>query len=230
MIVLLLAAGVALLLLLIAGVRAFVTADPAELAQTLKLLLVGMVGAGGLLALAAAVLAERYVLAPVALALLGIAIYLYRRLATAARRAPPVPEGASEALALRLDRGTGTITGVVHRQPFAGRRLDELSPAELVALWQRCRAEDKEAARLLATYLDSKTPGWRKQRNGAAGAADDRPMSRTEAYALLGLAPGADAAAVRDAYRRLLLEAGTAEGAPEIAARLGRAKDLLLGG
>ena len=55
-------------------------------------------------------------------------------------------------------------------------------------------------------------------------------MSREEAYAVLGLKPGAGEAEIRAAYRRLMATAHPDKGGSDwIAARLNQARDVLLG-
>jgi hypothetical protein len=55
-------------------------------------------------------------------------------------------------------------------------------------------------------------------------------MSRAEAYSVLGLAPGADAEAIRAAHRRLMRAAHPdAGGSDWLATRINQARDVLLG-
>jgi hypothetical protein len=65
---------------------------------------------------------------------------------------------------------------------------------------------------------------------GRSGAARTGPMSREEAYAVLGLQPGATIPDIREAHRRLMRGAHPdAGGSDWLAARINQARDILLG-
>src|SRR3954447_119472 len=92
-------------------------------------------------------------------------------------------------------------------------RLQALRPPELLALLRECRAEDEEAARLLEAYLDRVRSNWHDEMagdeaRGGQGRESPSPsspdVSVEEAYAILGLAPGAEPAAIREAHHRLM--------------------------
>ena len=110
------------------------------------------------------------------------------------RRGQRVSEVETEYLRMRLDHDTGAMSGTVRRGPYAGRRLEELTEAELIELWRECRVEDEPSARLIETYLDRLRPDWREAAGaGPAAAGGGRArsadaMTREEAYAILGLA------------------------------------------
>ena len=75
---------------------------------------------------------------------------------------------------------------------------------------------------------------WQAARGRQAGAAAPRPasgpMTRNEAYQVLGLKPGASEADIRDAHRRLMRGAHPdAGGSDWLAVRINQARDILLG-
>jgi DnaJ homolog subfamily C member 19 len=78
---------------------------------------------------------------------------------------------------------------------------------------------------------------WRASRGGrVGGGAGPRarpttgPMSRQEAYEVLGLQPGASTVEIREAHRRLMRGAHPDVGGSDwLAARVNQARDILLG-
>ena len=132
-------------------------------------------------------------------------------------------------LRMRLDHQTGAMTGQVRRGSFAGRQLEDLDQNELITLWRQCVAEDEQGARLLETYLDRLRPDWRQAANSGS-ARPGEPMTREQAYAILDLKPGADAAQIKEAHRRLMMKLHPDHGGSTfLAAQINRAKDILLG-
>ncbi|SDE26704.1 J domain-containing protein [Belnapia rosea] len=222
-----LAIGTGALLLGLWLLRAFATAPPAAIRQALFWLL-GLLGAGLFVLL---LVSGRGGQAFWALLVFGP--MLWRRLrgwAAARRFGRPGEADASTietaTLAMRLDHAAGTLTGRVLRGAEAGRDLAELDLPRLLALLDDCRATDPESLPLLETWLDRAHPGWRE----AAPPAPDGPMTRAEALAILGLAEGADAAAIRAAHRRLMRTAHPDQGGSDwLATRINQARDLLLG-
>jgi len=113
---------------------------------------------------------------------------------------------------------------------FAGRTLDQLTDTELLELHAEC-ASDPDSLKVLEAYLDRRLGGdWRNaRRSPPAGSRTD--MSRGEALAVLGLADGATADEIRAAHRRLIQRMHPdVGGSADLAARINRAKDVLLGG
>lgn len=230
--------GVVLLGLLLLTARVIVNTDAAQLGRRL-----GWVAAGVGVTSAAAVLvlllaSDRF--GP-ALALAGGLVPLiwrgrerWRRRFGAATGSGggPRSEVSTAMLRMRLDHQTGAMTGQVKSGPFAGRQLEDLDQSELIALWRQCVAEDEQGARLLETYLDRLRPDWRQAAsNGVGGGATPgEAMTREQAYAILDLKPGADAAQIKEAHHRLMMKLHPDHGGSTfLAAQINRAKDMLLG-
>ncbi len=230
-------AGLLLLLLIIFGGRLFATADPRRLAGALRRL-------GGIVALAiAAFLTARGVLAlAIPLAVFGFALVSGRNLGFGGsfgtgRKSPgQKSEIRTEWLVMELDHDTGRMEGRCLKGKFAGRALPGLSEAELLLLLDELRAQSGQDAVLLEAYLDRRLPGWRDK--GAAGGTREEKrgaragrMSAEEAFAVLGLEPGAKAEQIRDAHRRLMKKLHPDQGGSNyLAARINEAKEVLLGG
>jgi len=211
----------------------FVNADPARLAQRLKWIGIG-VGAAALLALV--ILTEgRAVFFVAPLIPLVPALRRLRNMFAGAHGPASGSASTVETAFVRmsLDHDTGQMTGTILRGRFAGLRLEELGRSDLLALLRESRAEDDESARLVEAYLDRIHADWRDDVAGArtgppppGGGAD---MTAEEAYAVLGLAPGADAEAIRAAHRRLMKQLHPDHGGTDyLATKINRARDVLL--
>src|SRR5919204_571549 len=190
----------------------FVNADPARLARGLKV-------TGIVIAIAAvATLAVSGRLAALLMPVAMMMPLLIRVRHLLDRYRPPdagqTSTVATAFLRMTLDHDTGRMEGTILRGRFAGMRLEELGPADLLALLRECRAEDEEGARLLEAYLDRIRPDWRDELAGAGAGADtgggrratSGDMTVEEAYAILGLSLGADDEAIKEAHRRLMVK------------------------
>ncbi len=139
----------------------------------------------------------------------------------------------SAALEMELDHDTGGLEGLVLAGRFEGRVLGEMDQNELLAL-RLDLAPDPESLQLLETYLDGRFPAWRQDADAdvgdrQAGAPASGPMTEKEAYQILGLEPGAGAADIRKAHRRLMQRLHPDLGGSSfLAARINEAKDFLL--
>lgn len=144
-------------------------------------------------------------------------------------------------LEMTLDHANGDLEGLVLEGEAQGQRLSALALDQLLRLLARYRGEDGQSAALLEAYLD-RTQGadWRQPDEGGEGRGGHREggqappgaggMNRDEALAILGLAPGADEAAIRDAHRRLMQRLHPDRGGSDyLAAKLNEAKRVLLG-
>ena len=219
------------------GIAWFLRASPSTLARLLRPILVvlGAIGVGGLLMFGLRFLPS---LLPELMGLAGVVIAAL--IARAARHRPsggfssPGTGQRTEVhtafLQAWIDHATGDVGGAVLSGRFVGRTLDQLKDTELLDLHAEC-ATDPDSLRVLEAYLDRRLGGdWRNARRPPpAGSRTD--MSRDEALAVLGLAEGATADEIRAAHRRLIQRMHPdVGGSADLAARINRAKDVLLGG
>jgi hypothetical protein len=211
--------------------RVFVDTSPAVLARVLKW--VGILFAAAAV-VALAVSGRLAMLLGLAAALVPLLIRL--RSAIGGLHGPAVGNSSTVEtpfVRMSLDHDTGAMRGTVLQGGFAGMRLDELGRAELLAVLRECRTADEEGARLVEAYLDRADPDWRADLHGAetgggAGRAS-ADVTVDEAYAILGLQPGADAEAVKAAHHRLMKQLHPDHGGTDyLAAKLNRARDVLL--
>ncbi|AUB84627.1 molecular chaperone DnaJ [Candidatus Thiodictyon syntrophicum] len=138
-------------------------------------------------------------------------------------------------LEMRLDHATGAMDGRVLEGPFAQRALRDLRLDELLRMLELYREADAQSAAVLEAYLDrERGTDWRARDPGPGAArvgSGGGPMNEAEALAILGLEPGADALAVRDAHRRLMQRLHPDRGGSGyLAAKINEAKQVLLKG
>jgi DnaJ domain len=226
--------GFAILTGFVLLVYLFVNADPARLARGLKVS--GIVIA----VIAVATLAISGRLAALLMPVAMLMPLLIRVRSVLDRFRPPAAGQTSTVatafLRMTLDHDTGSMTGTILRGRFSGMRVEELGSADLLALLRECRAEDEEGARLLEAYLDRVHPDWREElageRAGGSGAGTgpgSGDVTAEEAYAILGLSPGADAEAIKEAHRRLMIKLHPDHGGSDyLATKINRARDVLL--
>jgi DnaJ domain len=222
--------GVTILVGLLLLVYLFVNADPAKLARGLKWT---AIGAAGLLFLYL-LLSERFALIWLPLTLAWPYLRRARSLFGGFRGGTgggQASEVSTPYLRMHLDHETGTMAGTVLAGRFAGMQLDELARADLLDLLRECRTEDADGARLVEAYLDRIHPNWRDDFTGGQQSPPRAGVDMTvdEAYDILGLAPGADAAAIKEAHHRLMMQLHPDHGGTDyLATKINRARDVLL--
>ena len=218
------------------GIGWFLRANPSTLAKGLRraLIAAGVIGLGGILLFSVRFLPE---LLPELLGLLGVAVvgfltrWLRQYLSGGGGFSTPDGKQRTEVrtafLRAWIDHGTGDVGGAVMAGRFAGRTLDSLSDSELIELHGESAA-DGDSARVLAAYLDRRLgPNWRASQSPPPRPRSD--MRRDEALSVLGLAEGATAGEIRAAHRRLIQRVHPdVGGSADLAARINRAKDVLL--
>ncbi len=138
-------------------------------------------------------------------------------------------------LRMTRDHDSGSLDGTVLRGGFRGRRLQEMSEAEVLELMRECRIEDEQSAAIIETYLDRiYGAAWRSGAEGAGAGSRRGPspggaMTPEEAYQILGLQPGATTEQIKDAHHKLMLKLHPDQGGSTyLATKINQAKDLLL--
>jgi len=226
--------GIALVVGMVLIVRWYVSAEPKTVLKVLKWSGIGAVAVAVIFLAVTGRLGWAFGMAAV---LLPWALRILRTARTArsfARMAAGATGQTSDVetrfLRMSLDHDTGDLNGEVVEGPARGRRLGEMTLAELQALLRACRDEDRQSAQILEAYLDRVHPDWRDAEAGDSGGGRQGAMSREEAYEVLGLRPGASEAEIKSAYHRLIAGLHPDKGGSTfLAAKVNQAKEVLLG-
>lgn len=134
-------------------------------------------------------------------------------------------------LRMTLDHDSGEMAGRVLAGRFAGSALDALSQRQLVEMLNDFAAEDDDSAALLRAYLDRTFGTDWEQAKHAHRAADglSGEMSRSDAFAILGLEEGASREQIIAAHGRLIQRLHPDRGGSTfLATKINQARDLLL--
>jgi len=140
----------------------------------------------------------------------------------------------SHYFAMELDHDTGAVAGRVLEGQFAGADLIDLGEMDTRLLIAEVEG-DADSLSLLESWLDANRTGWREyfaQSDGpdappSSGASAD---PRAEAYAVLGLQPGASDEDIKTAHRELMKGVHPDHGGSSyLAAKINAARDFLLG-
>lgn len=220
------------------GISWFLRAKPSALARMLRVLMLvlGGLGVGGLL-----IFGLRFLpgLMPELLGLAGVVVTALIARAMRQRQsggfsspgAGQRTEVTTAFLQAWLDHASGDVGGTVLAGRFAGRTLDVLGDGELLELREEC-ARDGDSLRVLEAYLDRRLGAdWRTAQQAPPPRGPKTDMTRDEALAVLGLPDGATVEEIRAAHRRLIQRMHPdVGGTADLAARINRAKDVLLGG
>ena len=213
-------------------------ANPSSLARVMRVIMVvlGGIGVGAML-----IFGLRFLpgLLPELMGLAGIAITALiaravRNRSSGGFSAPGTgqrTEVDTAFLKAWIDHASGDVGGTVLAGRFSGRTLDALTDADLLDLRTECAA-DADSLRVLEAYLDRRLGAdWRNARSAPPPRGSRSDMSREEALAVLGLSEGATGEEIKSAHRRLIQRMHPdVGGSAELAARINRAKDVLLGG
>ncbi|MEZ5823733.1 MAG: DnaJ domain-containing protein [Geminicoccaceae bacterium] len=231
--------GMATLFAAMFAARRFTSARPRDIARVIRTFVATLSGLAGMGFLAAG----RFGLAILLFAATVITLYRLRQSGRPASRwnagSNASPGGTSEVetslLRMRLDRSTGEVEGEVLRGPLEGRELSSLALGEWLDLLRLARLEDEPSVSLIEASLDRHHPDWRDFADGRSERGDDMAnaadgaMTDEMAFDILGLSPGADAAEIRAAHRKLMANFHPDRGGSTyLASQINRAREHLL--
>ena len=206
-------------------------ANPAALASAVRMIVPGLLGLAG----AVAFIAGRSGLG-IMLIMAAAGWISSQRLRGARRKSPGGRSSVrTAALEMDLDHDSGVMEGLVLAGRHEGKTLGQMNLVDLLELHGELES-DADSIRLLETYLDSRFTVWRENAHANAGGGLGEPpgsgaMTKQEAYQILGLEPGAAAAEIHKAHRRLMQRVHPDLGGSSfLAARINEAKDVLLRG
>ena len=227
--------GILVLVLVLWGLNGFSKADPKYLAKVLR-------PAGGIVAVAVAAFLffRGQIEAAIPLGLFGLGLLGWGPFASTGwfQRTQKTPGQMSRVRApfveMELDHDTGAMRGTILAGAHKGASLDSLETSTLLGLLAEVDADSRA---LLAAYLDRREPGWREhaQDGAAAGQRSEQGPARTgkmtedEAYQILGVPSGAEAAEIKRAHRTLMKKLHPDQGGSTyLAAQINEAKEILL--
>jgi hypothetical protein len=137
----------------------------------------------------------------------------------------------SRYFAMTLDHDSGAVDGRVVAGHFAGRDLIDLDEIETRTLIDEITG-DADSMALLESWLDANRAGWREYFEQTASSTDGAASpvdADAEAYAVLGLKPGATADDIRKAHRELMKGVHPDHGGSSyLASKINAARDRLL--
>ena len=137
----------------------------------------------------------------------------------------------TEWLHMTLDHSTGDLSGEVVKGSFSGQSLNDMEEKLLDKLFDECSA-DESSMQLLQSYLDRRFgTNWHEnfRKSNSPWGSENHDMGPEEAYEVLGLAPNASDADIKEAHRKLMASNHPDHGGSSyLATKINRARDVLL--
>ncbi len=212
----------------------FVNADPVRLARIVKW---GGIALGGAAIIALLVLTEGRIfmfLAP----LLAVLPALRRvRSMMSGFGGPSAARNSTVEtpfIRMSLDHDTGAMSGTVLARPFRRDAARRAAPARTLgaacaSAAPRTRRPRGSSKPISTGCAPTGTTRWPARRREPAPPPSSPDVTVEEAYAILGLAPGADAAAIKASHHRLMKQLHPDHGGTDyLAGKINRARDVLL--
>lgn len=140
----------------------------------------------------------------------------------------------TEYLGMTLDLASGAMNGTVKKGIHAGKRLDDLSIAELVKMYEELLPVDTDSAQLLEAYLNrAHKDAWKEQAgehvHSRQQAVKDSPMTTDDACNILNVDNHATRKEIIEAHRRLMQKLHPDRGGNDyLATKVNQAKEHLL--
>ena len=131
-------------------------------------------------------------------------------------------------LDMSLDHDSGVMDAKILQGDFVGRRLSEMSLAELDQLLSILKRDDPESEKLLLTWL-ARQRGQEREAEAPSEGPSSGSMSHAKAREILGVAAGANRDQIILAHRRLMQKFHPDRGGSGYLAReINHAKKVLL--
>jgi hypothetical protein len=231
-------AGCALLVLVLIAGRLLISANPRRLAQIVRRTsgAAALAAAGFLLLRGALPLAIPLAVFGFTLLGKGSGFGLGGPFGSARKTPGQKSRIKTDKLEMELDHDSGHMEGRCLFGRFAGRALSTLSDREAMELLAELHRDGAPEAAVMEAYLDWRLPGWRDESSSAKQGESKRSRARSgrmtseEAYAVLGIGPGASEEAIKQAHRKLMMKMHPDQGGSNyLAARINEAKEVLLG-
>ncbi|MSP46835.1 MAG: molecular chaperone DnaJ [Xanthobacteraceae bacterium] len=228
--------GILVLVLVLWGLNAYSKADPKLLVKVVR-------PSSGILAIGAAALLffRGHLEVAIPLGLTGLGLLGWGPFASTGwfQRTQKTPGQVSRVrspfVEMELDHDSGAMRGTILAGRHQGASLDSLEVTVLLGLLTEFDADSRA---LLAAYLDRREPGWREHAQGdtASGQGAESGPARTgtkmteeQAYQVLGVPAGAEAAEIKRAHRALMKKLHPDQGGSTfLAAQINEAKEVLL--
>ncbi len=228
-------------LLILAGIvimlRAHASASPASLTRAVQRTAIISAALGALLLLFRV---------PLGFILVGIGAIMplmlrWRALWPAFDSSPNQPAGRTSRIDTRylrmaLAHDTGALDGLVLAGKHRDKLLSKLTLEQLFEVRADCLTDDPEGVPLIEAYLDRiHGADWRGANSGqrssdnTSSSRTSTAMTREEALQVLGLAPEASDAEIREAYHGLIQKLHPDHGGSDyLAAKVNQARDVLI--
>jgi len=178
----------------------------------------------------AGMLAMARQLLPLIIRYFPILTQAYRSFAPTAKT-PNTSTVSSRIIEMTLDHNTGKLSGTVLSGPYKKENLDQLDSDDLMSLYDYCKNNDMDSARLLESYLAERFGNQNYYSNSEDQVMDTQQnnMDVSEALQILGLENDPSNEEITKAYRKIMQQLHPDRGGNQyFAAKANEARQVLL--